>query len=149
MDTEITWYLAGPMTGIPKFNFPLFIEATAQLRSDGYNIISPAELDDDAGIQEKALACDDGQLDTAGIKETWGDLLARDVKLIADNCGGIAFLPNWHKSRGARLEAYVGLLCGHKFATYMSSGSLAQISSKAVLTKLSRQTYEDIRRVTD
>ena len=45
------------------------------------------------------------------------------VKLIADQVQGIIFLPNWQKSRGARLEAFVGLLQGKdfKFAVYGGS----------------------------
>jgi hypothetical protein len=40
------WYLAGPMTGIPAFNFPAFDLAAADLRAQGIDIVSPAELDD-------------------------------------------------------------------------------------------------------
>jgi hypothetical protein len=43
---------------------------------------------------------------------TWGDCLAMDVKLISDICGGVAVLPGWHQSRGARLETFVAFLCG-------------------------------------
>ncbi len=147
MDHDITYYLAGPMTGIPQFNFPAFMAATDQLRSDGYTIVSPAELDDDED-KGAALASTDGSMGSGTTtNKTWGDFLARDVKLIADECGGIIFLPGWHKSRGARLEAYVGLLCGVKFASYLASGAIAQMNPKAVLTKLSRQTYEDMRNV--
>ena len=45
----------------------------------------------------------------------------RDVKLVADHVQGVVFLPGWHKSRGARLEAFVALLCGHAFAEYCPS----------------------------
>lgn len=118
MSDEI-WYLAGPMSGIPQFNFPLFDRATAELRATGMTVVSPAELDDPA-IREAALASPDGAHgDTAVILDmTWADFLARDVKLIADRVHGIVLLPNWEQSRGARLEAFVGLLCGHKFKRY-------------------------------
>ncbi len=110
-------YLAGPMSGIPKFNFPEFYEAAAIMRMHGWDIVSPAEMDAAIGIADKALASTDG--DNTKLGQTWGDLLARDVKLIAD--GGIEaiiFLPGWQRSKGARLEATVGLLKGWDFQFY-------------------------------
>ena len=107
-------YLAGPMSGIPKFNFPEFYEAAAIMRMHGWDIVSPAEMDAEIGIADTALASTDG--DNTKLAQSWGDLLARDVKLIAD--GGIEaiiFLPGWERSKGARLEATVGLLKGYDF----------------------------------
>jgi hypothetical protein len=111
--TTAKYYLAGPMTGIPQFNFPLFYRVAGLLRQEGYLIVSPAELDDaeDAGA---ALQSATGDPKTA--KRSWGDFLARDVKILADGgITGIVFLPGWEKSRGARLEATVGLLLGFHF----------------------------------
>jgi hypothetical protein len=108
----IKYYLAGPMSGIPQFNFPLFHEAAAKLRTEGLEIISPAEMDSPA-VQAEGMASTDGKLVDGKIAgETWGDMLARDVKVIADQVDGIVFLPNWQTSRGARLEAFVALLTG-------------------------------------
>ncbi len=101
------WYLAGPMTGIPQGNFPLFDAATKWLRAQGHDIVSPAELDD-AATRAAVFA-------NEPTGHTWGDFLARDVKLIADECQGVILLPFWEKSRGARLEAYVALMAGLEF----------------------------------
>lgn len=139
------WYLAGPMTGIPQFNFPLFQRAAQELRDNEFEIVSPAELDSDE-ITQAALASKDGSPGSGSTNgETWGDFLARDVKLIADLVGGVIFLPGWEKSRGARLEAFVGLLCGHNFARWVPGGTIEEMSSLSVLTQLSRITHEELR----
>ena len=116
--TTLRIYLAGPMTGIPQFNFPAFDAAANALRKEGYTILSPHELDS-VEVQAAAWASPDGKLDGGMVAgETWGQILGRDVETIADRVDAIAFLPDWHKSRGARLEAFVGLLCGKKFFDY-------------------------------
>ncbi len=71
-------------------------------------MISPAEIDckedGDVALQSKTG-------DPKDANRSWGDFLARDVKLLADTgIEGIVFLPNWEKSKGAKLEAFVGLL---------------------------------------
>lgn len=71
--------------------------------------------------------------------ETWGDILARDVKLIADECDGVAFLPGWGGSRGSKLEAYVGLLTGKEFALVVG-GELEPLNGRAVLEMIYRNT---------
>lgn len=150
-------YIAGPMTGIPQFNFPLFDAVAHELRNDGWTIISPAETDHEQ-TRAAAMESPDGAImnGVVGV-ETWGDCLARDVKMLADGVDveetdkalrarmkaaadahtgedpmppliripnatqlkidGIAFLPGWEKSRGARLEAFVGLLTGKAYYT--------------------------------
>lgn len=115
-------YLAGPMSGIPQFNFPEFYRVTKLLRErHRLEVVSPAELDAKHGVDKEAMASPDG--DASKLSTTWGDLLARDVKMIADeNIDGIVFLPGWQKSRGARLEASVGLLCGAKFYYWIDDG---------------------------
>jgi hypothetical protein len=105
-------YIAGPMTGLPQFNVPLFDRQAARLRAIGYTVVSPAELDSQP-VRDYALKSIDGKLDQHNKieGETWGDMLARDVKVISDQVDAICVLPNWYKSRGARLETFVALLC--------------------------------------
>lgn len=102
-------YTAGPMTGIPQFNYPAFIALAEQLRSAGYDVVSPAELDD-PDDRDAALASPDGIMlhYTGTTGKTWGDFLARDVKLLSDDgIEAVVVLPGWERSRGARLETFV------------------------------------------
>lgn len=113
-------YIAGPMTGLPQFNFPAFDALGSRLRSRGFDVVSPAELDDPED-RAAALASPDGHMhDGHHMNKTWGDFLARDVKLLAD--GGIEaviVLPGWERSRGARLETFVAnRMCGLPVYTY-------------------------------
>lgn len=114
MTTRVA-YLAGPMSGIAQFNFPAFDEAARRLREKGHVIISPAELDD-PDVRTKAMDSADGA--PSAELPSWGALLARDVSIVADLCNALILLPGWAKSRGAKLEAYVALLCGHSIYFY-------------------------------
>ena len=102
------------MSGIKSFNYPLFDQVAGWLREDGHEAFSPAEMDD-PDTRAKAIASKDGILvDGALNGDTWGDFLARDVKLIADSpINAICLLPGWEKSRGARLEAFVAISLGY------------------------------------
>lgn len=105
-------YIAGPMTGIPQFNFPAFDAAAVALRARGIAVASPAELDSPEA-RAAALASPDGNLSSYEYQTdlTWGDLLARAVKIVADQVGSVVVLPGWENSRGARLEVFVARLC--------------------------------------
>jgi hypothetical protein len=124
-------YLAGPMTGYPQFNFPAFDKVAAELRSMGdvFEVVSPAELDDP---KSRAAALQSEWGDPAEYARltglTWADFLSRDVKLIAD--GGfdsIVCLPGWERSRGARLETFVGHLCGVRIFAYKDGGHIVPL----------------------
>lgn len=127
------WYLAGPMSGLPKFNYPTFLEASHKLRNvHGLRIISPAEQD---SYEKFALIMnsEDGDLSKLPEVGTWADFLAHDVKLISEQVTGIIFLPNWAKSKGAKLEAYIGLLHGHDFAYFDVDIGLIEMTREDVL----------------
>jgi hypothetical protein len=129
------------MSGIPQFNFPAFFAAAEQLRADGFEVVSPAEIDNEED-KGAALRSPDGQSvkRTDGVSKTWGDFLARDVKLLADTgIQGIVFLPNWQNSKGAKLEAFVGLLQGFKFWEYEDGedGAALRITSRSVIDAIS------------
>jgi hypothetical protein len=93
-------YLAGPMTGIPHFNFPMFDRVARDLRRKGLNIVSPAELDDPAHRDDLMDSKDGVQS-----KQEWASYLARDIVICAmPTCRGAVFMDGWEKSKGAQLE---------------------------------------------
>lgn len=77
-------YLAGPMTGYPELNFPLFHAEAARLRALGFEIVNPAEINSDPSAE-------------------WLECMRADIKQLVD-CDGVALLPNWSASRGASIE---------------------------------------------
>lgn len=117
MPTLETVYIAGKMTGEPQFGFLVFDAAAQDLREKGYGVVSPAELDDPK-IRARCLASSDGVPQSGDT--SWGQLLARDIIIVADQVQGVAVLPKWNKSRGARLETFVAFLCGKPVVHYPS-----------------------------
>lgn len=114
-------YIAGPMTGHPQFNIPAFDAMARMLRKQvsgpkvrTFDVVSPAELDGE-DIRAHLLQSRTGDPADLPPGMTWGDFLARDVKLIADTgVQAIVTLDGWETSRGARLETFVGHLAGCK-----------------------------------
>jgi len=141
-------YLAGPMSGIPKFNYPMFDEAAAELREMGYDIMSPAEMDDPE-VAKVALESPLGELGDGmivrGECHTWGDFLSRDVKLLADECAGIILLPGWEKSKGARLECFVAIGCGYDcYFWYPEYKTLMLTSLQVLLHMMTEELIEEV-----
>jgi hypothetical protein len=124
------------MTGIRQFNIPAFERMTRRLRAAGFEVVSPVELDSEE-IRNEALASTDGAMPACGKigGETWGEILARDVIVVADQVDGIVVLPGWNRSRGARLETFVALLCNKPVfqdAHYGESGSGEHVEGMSV-----------------
>lgn len=109
---EVTYsgvfYLAGPMTGYPQFNFPAFDAAAYELRRRGKVILSPAEMDDEDD-REKALASLDGA--HGATNHDWADYLVRDLMIVV-GVDGVVTIPGWEDSSGAQLETFVALMLG-------------------------------------
>lgn len=104
-------YIAGPMRGYPQFNFPAFDRAAALGRSLGWDVISPAEMDREHGIDENTAP----SVDVNGGEPAWVRVfILRDVNILintlkAEAGDAIAVLPGWEKSVGAVGEVALGL----------------------------------------
>lgn len=80
-------YLSGPMTGLPDFNFPAFNAEAARLRELGYDVVNPAEINQEQNT-------------------TWHECMRNDLKALLD-CDALALLDGWQQSAGAHLEMHV------------------------------------------
>lgn len=103
-------YLAGPMRGIPEYNFPAFFEAERQLRQLGFVVENPARVDAEAGMQWQGQDGSFRSLAQQGfnIAET----MAMDLAIIARRCDGVCVLPGWELSTGARAEVALAQAIG-------------------------------------
>ena len=99
-------YLAGPMRGIPLFNFPAFMDAAAKLRSEGHQVFNPAERDNvKHGIDISAgNMSGDEQLAAREHGFSLREALRADLSWICSEAEGIAMLPGWENSKGAIAE---------------------------------------------
>lgn len=97
-------YLAGPMTGIPHFNYPAFNAAAAKLRAEGCEVFNPAEYD--VITYGKDISNPDGDAEKATAEHGFDRraALKADLAWICDHADAIALLPGWDRSSGARAE---------------------------------------------
>jgi len=80
-------YIAGPMTGLPKYNLPAFDAAARELEAAGYDVVNPGRH----GVDPEF---------------TWTDYMRRGLTELL-TCDGVALLPGAHNSNGARIERRV------------------------------------------
>lgn len=121
-----TFYVAGPMRGYKDLNFQAFDTARDRGKALGYNIISPADLDRANGIdpdRDPAIVEEENHLSTADLRRiVWRDVEAI-MSLKPKRGDGIAVLPGWMDSTGARAEValarWLGLrvICAVDFQT--------------------------------
>lgn len=91
---ERTFYLAGPMSGVQLFNFPMFDLVRDHLLALGYNVISPADLDREVGFDPET-----GVVSKVFLEEA----MKRDLDAIM-KADAIVMLPGWERSTGAKAE---------------------------------------------
>lgn len=104
-------YIAGPMRGVPLFNFPAFHAAAAKLREAGHEVFSPAEKDNERhGVDISAgnvAGCEDAAAKAHGFNLR--EALGADLAWICAEANAVALLPGWQTSKGARAEYHTAL----------------------------------------
>lgn len=109
------FYLAGPMTGIPHFNFPAFNATAKALRDLGHEVFNPAERDlERHGGTDISNATGDVAQATKEHGFSLRDALADDTQYICKTADAIFMLKGWEKSNGARAEHALAVALGHQ-----------------------------------
>ncbi len=100
-------YIAGPMSGIPHFNYPLFNAVAAKLREQGHSVFNPAERDIERH-NGTDISADNATGDVAQATANHGfsmrQAFADDMDYICLEADAICLLPGWEKSEGAFAE---------------------------------------------
>jgi hypothetical protein len=110
-------YVAGPMRGIPEFNYPAFNAAAAKLRALGHVVFNPAENDaTNNNIPIAGFATGDHDASIAGgfdIRKALG----QDLAWICGEADAVAMLPGWEASKGATAERATAIAIGIRVTT--------------------------------
>ena len=85
-----TLYIAGPMTGLPELNYPLFNKVDVVLAANGFGVLNPA----------------DNRPPKDATEWGWQDYMKQGLTMLL-KADGVALLPNWTLSKGALLEHHV------------------------------------------
>jgi len=101
-------YIAGPMRGHHKFNFPAFDAAKAELEAKGWEVVSPADLDRARGFDEEAFAAENPDWDYKDLPpgSNLNETIKADVAALVE-CDAIVLIENWGHSAGAIAESYI------------------------------------------
>lgn len=92
-------YIAGPMSGIPDYNYPKFDAAQAYLEACDFEVLNPAN---NFGRNQSL---------------EWDVYLKLAVKQVVD-CDLVLLLPGWETSKGARLEKHIANQLGISVSTF-------------------------------
>jgi hypothetical protein len=102
-------YVAGPMTGLPEFNFPAFKAAAEELRAEGLEVRSPTEISDDAAPDSYTSA------------KPYAYYLRLSLRMLLE-CDAVVLLPGWDGSRGACLEKAIAEHLGMSISEWPAGG---------------------------
>ncbi|HVM91758.1 MAG TPA: DUF4406 domain-containing protein [Terriglobales bacterium] len=85
-------YISGPMSGLPRLNWPLFNRTAVRLRNLRWDVVNPVAINNDP-------------------EADWLDCITADIRAM-QGCTAICMLPGWETSFGARIEHLVAQRLG-------------------------------------
>lgn len=107
-------YVAGPMTGLPEFNYPAFHKAAYKLRADGHTVFYPPEKDFERHGTDISQGNKTGDVAEAAAKYGFSKRVALgdDLAWICAHADAVALLPGWQNSTGANAERATAIALG-------------------------------------
>lgn len=99
-------YIAGPMRGLPEFNFPAFYAAEEKLVALGWLPFNPGRADNEKFGVDVSAGNTMGDEELAGKQYgfTIQDAMQRDTHYLTRKADAIYMLHGWENSTGARAE---------------------------------------------
>lgn len=98
-------YIAGPMRGIKRYNFPAFDDAAERLYAEGWDPVNPADLDLAMGYDPDDEP-DDHDWSKLPEALSMSKIIQKDIDALL-RCDAIYMLRNWENSKGAKAELSV------------------------------------------
>ena len=107
-------YIAGPMRGIPEFNFPAFYAAEELLKNQGHEPFNPARRDNDTHGTDISKGNVTGDESIAAAQHGFNlrEALGADLAYITGTADAVALLPGWENSKGAIAERATAVALG-------------------------------------
>lgn len=132
-------YIAGPMRGIPFYNFPEFDKAAETLFNQGWDPVNPAELDRELGYHPEEMPVN---FDWNSIPEGFPlkSIVAKDIDALTE-CDAIYMLAGWERSKGAKAELAVAIWLG--LEVLFAGGDTAFEKQEDILVEALRLTSGD------
>lgn len=136
-------YIAGPMRGLPQFNFPAFYKAEAMLDLWGLDALNPARMD----IKDNKATFNHNMNRSSG-----GDVIAENTFTIEDAftrdfqaiiaADAVMVLPGWKQSQGANREVAFSTSIGKPVYLYDEEKPLNLDTSEPLEIQIDLQCYE-------
>lgn len=125
-----TYYLSGPMTGLPDLNYPAFEAAAMHLRDQGHTVYSPHEW------ETHDL---DGQILHMPRPFALRDAFTDYCLFIIEMADDVIVLPGWERSPGATAEVALAQAIGKHALRYEDMTlvpRIARVSSREQIESL-------------
>lgn len=108
-------YIAGPMSGIPDFNFPAFYNAAAILEAKGWTVFNPANKEGETLSEASKVNGDPMQAKVDGFN--FRSVYLWDIEKVIES-DAIYMLPGWERSPGACGEHAVAVAMTRHYPEY-------------------------------
>lgn len=110
-------YIAGPMSGIPEFNFPKFFAVQAELENEGWIVFNPANKQGEEKVTEHSSYGEGDALKLVSSGWSFRDAYKWDTDRVI-SADAIYMLKGWEASPGARGEHAVAMAMKSKYPEY-------------------------------